>query len=97
MTLKHRTELTKLFELAYVEITLFCKCGVKRGAAVALGKHEAIARFHFGILRVDVHFVEIEVGDYVGNRQRSARMAAFCAVDRFDRMHSYPCGSFFQR
>ena len=44
---------------------------IQRGSAVALGEHEAVAVGATRVCRIDVHLLEVEVGDDVGGAERT--------------------------
>jgi len=54
--------------------------GIQAGGGVALGENEAVPLLPAGVLRVDPHLFEIEVGEHVGGGQAAAGMAGLRAV-----------------
>ena len=59
---------------------------------MALGQYQTVAVGLLRVLRVNVHFYEIEVAQQFGDIQTAARMAALCAVRALDHAHADVAG-----
>ena len=64
------------------------RCVQGRGA-MAFAEHEAVAGRILGLLGVDTHLTEIQIGQHVCAGQAAARMAAACAVGALNDAHPH--------
>ena len=61
-----------------------CQCSVKTRCAVAFGKDKTVSVRILRVLRVNVQFFEIEIGENIRSGKGTARMAGFGVVNAFD-------------
>ena len=102
----HRVHVGVTFQIAAVmaqggqvthrEKSAFCQSGIQSGGAVALGQNKPIPQGVLRVFGVDVHNLDIQIGQHIGGRQTSAGMSAFCAVRRFNDSHPHAGRSHFQ-
>ena len=59
------------------------------GRHMPLGEHEAVALLHLGLLRVDVQFLEVQIGQDIRRRERAARMPGLRRMDGLDDVLSH--------
>ena len=81
MSLKTGVGFTESFYFFLREKSALSESGVKAGSGMTLRKHEAVAICLCGILRIYIHFLKIKIGEDVGDRKRSAGMAASGVVN----------------
>jgi hypothetical protein len=74
MSLEVGMELSECQQLFHREISSLCKNGIESRRRVALGEHEAVSLRIFGIFRIHVHFLKIEIGQDIRAGKRSAGM-----------------------
>lgn len=63
---------------------------------MTLGEHKAVALFPARILRIDIHVLEIEIGEHIGGGKASARMPGFCRVNALDDAEAHFAGGDLQ-
>ena len=56
---------------------------------MALGQHEPVPILPLGVGRVDVHFLEIQIGEHIRSGQASAGMARLGAVGALNDAHAH--------
>ena len=96
VALEHRALLAQGVELRLREKANACKAGILDGAHMTLGEHHAVAVRPAGILRVDVHVLEVAGSDKVRRRKRAARMTGLRLVDHVNDLHAHLRGGVFQ-
>ncbi len=84
MALKHGADMPQALQFLLVKIAPLRQSGIKARSAVALGKHKTVPVRIFGILGINVHFLEIEIGEEIGRRERASRVAGFGVEHAFD-------------
>ena len=92
VALQIAADLTQGLKVFHREIAALCQRCIQCRCCMALGQHQTVAVGHLGILRVNVHFHEIEVAQQLGDIQTAARMAALCAVRALDHAHADVAG-----
>ena len=53
------TQVTQGRQILYREISSVSQCGVKAGSCMTLGQHESVSFLHIGVLRINIHLLEI--------------------------------------
>ena len=84
VTLQHSADVAEFFQLIHREIAALCQCSVKTRCAVAFGKDKTVSVRILRVLRVNVQFFEIEIGENIRSGKGTARMAGFGVVNAFD-------------
>ena len=96
MSLQAGTRLSQGNQFLFGEIAALCHDGIERRRTVTLGQDKAVPVFICRVLRVDVHFFEIQISEQVRTGERSARMTGFRGMDfRYD-IPAYCICVFFQ-
>ena len=88
VALQVAADLAQGLEVLHREVAALCQSSVQCRSGMALGQHQTVAVGLLRILRVDVHFHEIEVAQQLGDVQTAARMTALCAVRALDHAHA---------
>ena len=96
MSLQVAADVAQRLEILFGEEPALGEHGVQTRCTVALGEHETIAVGLAGIGRIDVHFLEVQVGHDVGGAERTARMAGLGSVHTGDDALPYLVGNLFE-
>ena len=96
MALQTAADMAERLELVHGEKAAVGEHRVERRSRMALGEHKAVALFPARILRIDIHVLEIEIGEHIGGGKASARMPGFCRVNALDDAEAHFAGGDLQ-
>ena len=96
MSLQVRAGVAQGGQVFHGEEATVCQHRVQARRIVALAEHKAITVCHFGICGINVHLLEVQIGEHIGRRQASAGVAALCAVGGFNNTHAHLAGGNLQ-
>ena len=88
VALQIAADLAQGLEVFHREVTALGQRCIQCRGGMALGQHQTVAVGLLRVLRVNVHFHEIEVAQQFGDVQTAARMTALCAVRALDHAHA---------
>ena len=80
MSLKIRSKLTQRNQIFHREISPVSQSGIQAGSCMPFGEHKTVTIRILRVLRINIHFLKIEISKNIRSRQGSARMAGLRAM-----------------
>ena len=96
VALQIAVDMAQGLQILHGEETAMGQRGVQAGCGMALTQDKTVPVLPLGILGIDIHFLEVQIGEHFGSGQAAAGVAAFGTVSRFDDAHANLAGGELQ-